>query len=371
MNRGAKRVVRGEIKGVNIVRKVLADGSLRKYYYHRITGYRLRGEPGSSEFIADYAAAEKSFKDRLAGTLNGLIRDYGLSVEFGKLAESTQREYRRMLTKAEVEFGDMPTAALEDPRVRQDFMTWRAEVAKQSGEREADNRLSVISAMLSWGKENGKVFSNHVAGFRRLHKADRSEKIWMPEQVDAFMKAAPVDMQRALIFALHTGQRQGDLLRLTWSNFDGTHLVLRQGKTGRKVEVPCTRALKRMLDGMTRDTVTILSTSTKKPWKSRYFKAQWAEASAKVGITDLHFHDLRGTAVTMLSEAGCTTPQIAAITGHSLKTVTQILDKYLARTRALADGAIDLLERSKTAKFANRLQTSTEAQKKGQAKSLK
>ena len=50
-------------------------------------------------------------------------------------------------------------------------------------------------------------------------------------------------------------------------------------------------------------------------------------ASKDAGITDLHFHDLRGTAVTLLAEAGCTTPQIAAITGHSLETVTKILDK--------------------------------------------
>ena len=44
------------------------------------------------------------------------MRDYTLSPEFDKLADSTQREYRRMLTKAEAEFGDMPIAALEDPR---------------------------------------------------------------------------------------------------------------------------------------------------------------------------------------------------------------------------------------------------------------
>jgi DNA-binding MarR family transcriptional regulator len=131
-----------------------------------------------------------------------------------KLRDSTQREYKRMLTKAEAKFGTMPIAALEDPRVRQDFMAWRAAVAKQSGNREADNRLSVISAMLSWAKENGQIFANHIAGFRRLHRVDRSELIWLPEHIEAFMRAAPVELQRSLILALHTGQRQGDLPRL-------------------------------------------------------------------------------------------------------------------------------------------------------------
>ncbi|MEO4043955.1 site-specific integrase [Hoeflea sp. CAU 1731] len=306
--------------------------------------------------------------DRLAGTFDGLIRDYTLSLEFEKLAESTRKEYRRMLTKAETEFGNMPLSALDDPRVRKDFMDWRASVARGSGDREADNRLSVISSMLSWAKENGHILSNHIAGFRRLHHADRSGLIWLPEHISAFMRVAPVELQRALILALHSGQRQGDLLRLTWGNYDGTLITLRQGKTGRKVEIPCTSALKKMLDSLDRDSAVVLTTKTDRPWKPRYFKAQWEIASKKAGITELHFHDLRGTAVTMLAEAGCTTPQIASITGHSLKTVNTILDRYLARTRVLAGEAVALFENATSTKFANRLQTSTQKTSKGSDK---
>jgi integrase len=361
-------MVRARLQGINTVKKRLADGTQRVYYYHRATGLPLSGKPGSPEFIRDYGATEKLMLDRHAGTMNGLIRDYTLSPEFGKLADSTQREYRRMLSKAEVKFGNMPLAALEDPRVRQDFLSWRASVAKTSGEREADNRLSVISAMLSWGKENGQIFSNHVAGFRRLHSADRSELIWLPEHIHAFMAVAPIELQRALILALHTGQRQGDLLRLTWGNYDGALVSLRQGKTGRKVEIPCTSALKQMLDSIERTTAVVLTTKTSRPWTARYFKAQWEAATKKAGITELHFHDLRGTAVTMLAEAGCTTPQIAAITGHSLKTVTTILDKYLSRTRVLAGEAVALFENAKSTKFANQLQTTALPYSKGKAK---
>lgn len=361
-------MVRARLQGINTVRKRLADGTQRVYYYHRATGLPLSGKPGSPEFIRDYGAAEKLMLDRHVGTMNGLIRDYTLSPEFGKLATSTQREYRRMLSKAEAKFGNMPLAALEDPRVRQDFLSWRASVAKTSGDREADNRLSVISAMLSWGKENGHIFSNHVAGFRRLHSVDRSELIWLPEHIHAFMAVAPVELQRALILALHTGQRQGDLLRLAWGNYDGALISLRQGKTGRKVEIPCTSALKHMLDSIDRTTAVVLTTKTNRPWTARYFKAQWEAASKKASIAELHFHDLRGTAVTMLAEAGCTTPQIAAITGHSLKTVTTILDKYLSRTRVLAGEAVALFENAKSTKFANQLQTTALPSAKGKAK---
>lgn len=353
-------MVRARLQGINTIRKRLADGTVRLYYYHRATKAPLPGKPGSAEFVRAFSEAEKLMSERHKGTFVNLVRAFLLSPEFGKRKESTQKEYRRMLTKAEIQFGDMPFAALEDPRVRQDFLTWRAEVAKASGEREADNRLSVISAMLSWGIENGQVFHNHIAGFRRLHSADRSELIWLPEHIAAFMASAPVEMQRALILALHTGQRQGDLLRLTWNNYDGAYISIRQGKTGTKVEIPCTKALRHMLDGLDRSRVMVLTTKTGSPFKARYFKAQWEAATTKAGIADLHFHDLRGTAVTMLAEAGCTTPQIAAITGHSLKTVTTILDRYLARTRALAGEAVTLFENAKSTEFANRLQTSAQ-----------
>ena len=103
-------------------------------------------------------------RDRLAhgGTFNGLIREYTLSEEFERgLAPSTQAEYRRMLTKAESIFGDMPIAALEDWRVRKEFLDWREKVARNSGLREADYRLSTISAMLTWAVERGRLSGNH------------------------------------------------------------------------------------------------------------------------------------------------------------------------------------------------------------------
>jgi len=100
-------------------------------------------------------------------------------------------------------------------------------------EREADNRLSAISAMLAWATDRGRIVANHLRGFKRLYHADRSEIIWLPDHITAFMKVAPVEMQRALIIGLHTGQREGDLLRLAWSSYDGGWIRLRQGKARR------------------------------------------------------------------------------------------------------------------------------------------
>jgi integrase len=77
------------------------------------------------------------------------------------------------------------------------------------------------------------------------------------------------------------------------------------------------------------------------------FLSSWRKACTKAGIVGLRFNDLRGTAVTRLALVGCSEPQIASITGHSLRDVRSILDRhYLHRDPALAMDAIRRLERN-------------------------
>jgi hypothetical protein len=70
----------------------------------------------------------------------------------------------------------------------------------------------------------------------------------------------------------------------------------------------------------------------------------------------------------MLAEAGASVTEIAATTGHSYRTITSILERYLPRTKHLAEMAIAKLENSGRTDFANRLQTGALAVKKGEAK---
>jgi Fic family protein len=55
----------------------------------------------------------------------------------------------------------------------------------------------------------------------------------------------------------------------------------------------------------------------------------------------------------LLNDRGsCTVPEIAAITGHSIQTVNQILEHYLPRDFEVASNAIGKLEKSRTKKAA-------------------
>src|SRR5262249_53019752 len=136
-----------------------------------------------------------------------------------------------------------------------------------------------------------------------------------------------------------------DLLRLPWSSYSGSHIRLRQSKTGSRVVIPIGAPLKAALESTAKRSTLILVNSEGTPWTQDGFRASWRKACAKAGIDGVTFNDLRGTAVTRLALAECTEAEIATITGHSLRVVRSILDAhYLHRDPALAESAIRKLE---------------------------
>lgn len=346
--------MRTRIKGVNTVKRELASGEIATYYYHRSTGARLDGEPGSPEFLSSIAKAVEQSRKRDNGTLAGLMREFEETSKWRKLAESTRSEYRRIFKFWEDKYGTCPHVALEDKAFRRDVLKWHDQFSADKP-READNRVTILARVLSWAAKDGPIKVNVLDGFDRAYQGDRSEMIWLPEHVEAFMAVASPEMQLGLVLALHTGQRQGDLLRLAWGNYDGARISLRQGKSrrgelqGRQVNIRCTKALKETLDSLQKRSTLILTTKTGRAFQKRYFAQLWEETCKEAGITDLHFHDIRGTTVTMLFQAGCSLGEIVSVTGHSLRRAQDILDKYLARTSTMADNAI--------AKFENVLET--------------
>ena len=278
-----------------------------------------------------------------------------------------------MLTASEAHFGDLPILALSDSGIRNEFLNWRDKVARTSGKREADNRLSAISAMLTWALDRGKSRLTTLKGLSVFIRSI-GRKLFGPSTHLCFHECGTNPVAMGFDFGVTHGPEKVTYLRLPWSSYDGHSIKLRQsksrrrGKAGPLIEIPCTSLLKQMLNGMDRKSPLVFTTKTGKAFKKRYFIRLWDDAMKKAGLqhvnlpglddpVELHFHDLRGTAVTLLSEAGSTPQQIATITGHSLRTVHRILDRYLKRTSGLAQQAIFNFENSPRTKFANQLQT--------------
>jgi integrase len=331
--------------------KVLASGQKVTYYYAWRGGPQLQGEPGSPEFIQSYEKAHRERRSPDSSVLKAIIADYLASREFDGLRERTKSDYLKQIGKIERAFGDLPLAALNEPEVTKEFLSWRD---RMPSARQADYAWTVLMLVIAWGRKIGMTSYRPPGRISKLYEADRADKIWEDHHIAAFMAAAPEPLRWVLIFGAETGARQGDILRMPWSAYDGQRLRFTPSKSitkrkprGRPVAVPVSDRLRMVIESLPRVSTIMLMNGRGRPWQGNSFRKAWGSATERSGLTGLHFNDLRGTAVTRLSEAECTPQQIATFTGWSLRDVQVILDRYLARTEKLSSAALEKLERSR------------------------
>jgi integrase len=309
----------------------------------------LPGKPGSAEFIAAFNEVVAHKRVAPKGELQSILHAYQASSKFLGLAARTRADYAKQIRVIEEKLGDFQLDDLADRRTRGAFQAWRDGLAVgskgQGSRRQADYAYAVLALILAWARNRGLISINPCERGGRLYVAKRADKVWTDADEDAFLASAPKHLHLALLLALWTGQRQGDLLRLPWSAYDGETIRLKQSKRGRRVAVPVGKPLKAALDATERKSPVILLTLDGTPWTSGGFSASWRKACARAKIVGLTFHDLRGTAVTRLAVAGASVAEIATVTGHSLSDVRTILDSnYLHRDPALGVSAIRKLE---------------------------
>lgn len=100
------RTMRMKLSGINRARMRLADGRVVTYYYAWKGGPRLRGKPGSPEFIASYneAAAQRAVQPQ--DVLLSVLQAFQRSQDFLGLAERTRTDYIGKIRLIERKFGD-------------------------------------------------------------------------------------------------------------------------------------------------------------------------------------------------------------------------------------------------------------------------
>ncbi|ENN87648.1 integrase family protein [Rhizobium freirei PRF 81] len=342
--------MRVELKGLHKTSKTLADGSKRDYYYAWKNGPRIKSAYGTTEFYDEYRRLTKERKSPDANSFQSIITLYKRS-ELPKRKPSTRRSYLQYIKLIEEEFGDMTIAAVEETGSRADFLEWRAEMADRP--RTADLAWSVLQKIMAFGVHTEKLKRNPCLKAGRLAETGtRREIIWGPADIAKLREKSSQPVADVLTLALWTGQRQGDLLRLQWSAYDGTRIRLRQAKTGRYVTVLVSGELRTTLDRLKQanderkvKTLTILTNSFGKQWTSDGFRTSWGKAIDAAKITGLTFHDLRGTFITRARRAGASIEDIAEASGHSIMDVRSVLEThYLAGDETAGDAVILKLE---------------------------
>ncbi len=115
-----------------------------------------------------------------------------------------------------------------------------------------------------------------------------------------------------VLFAIETGMRRSEILAMRWSHLDLKHrlLTIPETKNGHPRKIPLTKKALEVLEGLDPVTDAVFNIS------ANAVKLTWQRILDKVGIEDLHFHDLRHECVSGLFEKGLNIAEAGLISGH-------------------------------------------------------
>lgn len=245
---------------------------------------------------------------------------------------------------------------------------------------------AALIGVYGWGIVARLVAHNPAAGMAttlpvpapRLRVGSIAEMQHLVAAADAIERA---DIGDAIMLGLWTGQRQQSRIELCDGQITEDGILFRQGKKhGAPLLIPAAGDLaKRLAAARERRRGwrvnyphVVLDEVQRAPFKPDWYRhvfAQVRKAAAHgvladgtvppkplsptlrvryrlkpmPSLADFRDQDLRDTAVTWLAIAGCTKAEIASITGHSLKSIDEILKHYLGQHPDLARSAIGKL----------------------------
>lgn len=142
-----------------------------------------------------------------------------------------------------------------------------------------------------------------------------------------------VQLYSIVVLALETAMRQGEILKLEWQHINLKNQVahLPDTKNGSKRDIPLSVKAREMLIRL-----GVRSHGKVFSYTSNGLKSTWRYMLLKIGVVDLHFHDLRHEACSRLFELGTLdVMEVAAISGHKslamLKRYTHLRANKLVR----------------------------------------
>ena len=306
----------------------------------------LTGIPWSEDFMRCYAAALEGTEPQpskiggsrtLPGSVNALCVSYYGSPNFRGLKASTAA-VRRNIIESEIrsKHGDKPVARLERKHIN-DIIG-----AKNETPQAANNLLMVLKLLLNYAVEIGMIRSNPALGVKGYARRGEGFHAWGEADVAQFEAFYPIGTKERLALALllYTGQRVSDVARMGQQHVKGEHIAVRQEKTDTPLMLKMHPKLVSILATVPRNNLTFLVTDRGATFTAAGLSNWFGKRCRKAGLAGTA-HGLRKTAATRLANAGCSTDQIKAITGHR---TTKEVERYTraADQARLAAAALQL-----------------------------
>ena len=198
-----------------------------------------------------------------------------------------------------------------DSRLLQDFADERLDCVSEST---AKRELSDLKAIMNKARKEGRIVN--VPHFPDL-AADKKRCRWLTDDEEERLIAAATDhLKLVLIFAIDTGGRRSELLKLDWQNVDVENGLVTFIDTKNGEDRPIK---------LTDRAMTVLQEIGPKPfgpvftYRGKAMKdtnSSFASACKKAHVENFRFHDLRHTFASRLVQEGISLYEVMKFTGH-------------------------------------------------------
>lgn len=193
----------------------------------------------------------------------------------------------------------------------------KAERLKTVGKTTVNRYLAVVRSILLRARDEWEWIDKapKVRLFKENPGRDRSITV---EQAERLLAELPAHQRDVTLFALATGLRQANVLRLEWShvNLDAGHAWVdaRQSKNRRAIAVPLNTTAQEVLRRQIGKHPERVFTYAGKPLDRANTHA-WHKALRRAGISNFRWHDLRHTWATWHRQAGTPTHELQRLGG--------------------------------------------------------
>lgn len=217
---------------------------------------------------------------------------------------------------------------------------------KEASKGTVNRYLALVRSVLIRARDEWE-WVDKVPKVRLFKETNSRERSLTVEQAKALLAELPEHQREVVLFALATGLRQSNVLRLEWGqvNLEQRHAWIHgwQSKNRRPISVPLNEAalavLKRQKD---KHSIRVF-TFRGKPLNQANTKA-WQAAKKRAGIDDFRWHDLRHTWATWQRQAGTPTHELQRLggwkTGAMVERYAHLAPDHLAVAASRLDGVL-------------------------------
>lgn len=193
----------------------------------------------------------------------------------------------------------------------------KAAKLKEAAKSTTNRYLALIRSILLRARDEWE-WINKVPKVRLFKESAHRERSLTREQAGKLLAELPHHLRDLVLFSLATGLRQGNALRLEWSqiNLEQRHAWIHawQSKNRRPIAIPLNEAAYSVLIRQKGKHESRVFTFQGKPLNSANTRA-WRKALQRAGIDNFRWHDLRHTWATWQRQAGTPTHELQRLGG--------------------------------------------------------